>query len=166
MITYELDVEVATQHTQVIEVLPLPADYARPASTHPAVMGLFTYRGEAATLVCLTGLLGCRARPYPAHARVLLVSVPQGQFGFVVPRLCRIENTVWEAARLGSGPAGSTATVEHPLRRHAVVELGQAEQRRTLQLIDLLALAASLIGGQAARTDRSAEAVEERQATA
>lgn len=166
VITYELDVEVATQLTQVIEVLPLPADYARPAGTHPAVMGLFSYRGEAATLVCLTSLLGGRARPDPAHARVLLVSVPQGQFGFVVPRLCRIENTVWEAARLSGGTDRPAATVEHPLRRHAVVELGEAAQRRTLQLIDLLALAGSLIDGPATPTDRSADAPAQTKATA
>lgn len=150
VITYELDAEVATELTQVSEVLPLPADFVRPASAHPAVLGLFNYRGHAVTLVCLSQLLDGRVRPDPAQARVLLVSLDDGgQFGFVVPRLCHIESATWEAARLDGGLARG-ANVQHPLRRHAAVELGQGAQRRTLHLVDLAALARAMVRGEGA----------------
>lgn len=151
VITYDIGAEVATRLIQVSEVLPLPTDCIRAASAHPAVTGMFTYRGQAITLVCLSTLLGTGATPDAAHARVMIVSQDCGHFGFIVPRLCHIENTVWEQPK---GARDAAANGPQALGPHAVVELGQGTQRRTLHLIDLRALARSLIkGGDAAPAD-------------
>ncbi len=145
VITYDIGAEVATRLTQVIEVLPLPRDCAHPASDHPAVTGMFTHRGHSVTLVCLASLLDGSARPDPAHARVLLVGVDGSHFGFIVPKLCHIESTVWEQPR-----GTSAASAQNPLGPHTVVEIGTGDQRRTLHLVDLRALASSLMSGDEA----------------
>lgn len=141
VITYDIGPEVATRLTQVIEVLPLPADHARPASGHPAVIGMFTHRGHSVTLICLSSLLESSARPDPLHARVLVVSTAGAHFGFVVPHLRHIESTVWEAPRKDN----SAAARRSALGRHALVEIGTGAQRRTLHLVDLHGLAQALM---------------------
>ena len=155
VITYDIGAEVATRLTQVIEVLPLPADHARPASGHPAVIGLFTHRSHSITLVCLATLLEGSAWPDPAHARVLVVGVAGTHFGFVVPRLCHIESTVWEAPSQAT-PAGRPSM----LGQHPLVEIGIGNQRRTLHLVDLHALAQRLMQGESAPLDNDTEALE------
>ncbi len=148
VITYDIGAEVATRLIQVSEVLPLPADCIRTSAAHPAVMGMFTYRGHSVTLICLASLLGTQGRPDPATARVMVVSQACGHFGFIVPRLCHIENTVWEQPKSGREPGETQG--HQALGPHAVVELGQGAQRRTLHLIDLRALARSLVDGDPA----------------
>lgn len=147
VITYDIGAEVATRLTQVSEVLPLPAQAARPAGGHPAVLGTFTHRGRAVTLICLASLLGARTAPDLGQGRVLLVGEGESRFGFVVPRLCHIENSLWAAAPLEGRGARGAPPHDHPLGRHAAVELGHGAQRRTLHLIDLEALAAELTRG-------------------
>ena len=142
VITYDIGTEVASLLSQVSEVLPLPTETVHPASGHPAVMGIFSHRGRSVTLVCLASLLGGRSRPDPATARVLLVRQGDGTFGFVVPRLCNIEHTLWEQPGAAQGAAPTSA--RHPLGQHSVIELGAGAQRRTLHRIDLRALARSL----------------------
>jgi purine-binding chemotaxis protein CheW len=144
VITYEIGAEVASRLSQVSEVLTMPTAPTRPDSPHPAVLGLFSHRGQAVTLVCLASLLGVAAQPADSETRVLLVNQDGASFGFAVPRLCHIDETVWEenfAPRDRSSGQGPRS-----LGAHAVVELGQGAQRRTLHLIDLQALARSLLG--------------------
>ena len=155
VITYDIGAEVATRLTQVIEVLPLPADHARPASGHAAVVGMFTHRGHSVTLVCLSSLLDGSVRPDPLQARVLVVGVDGAHFGFIVPRLCHIESTVWEAPRKEQPSAKPSA-----LGRHAVVEIGTSTQRRTLHLVDLHALAQGLMRGEAEAPSEDADSFE------
>lgn len=155
VITYDIGAEVATRLTQVIEVLPLPTDFARMVSGHAAVTGMFTHRGHSVTLVCLASLLEGSGRPDPAHARVLVVGVADAYFGFVVPKLCHIESTVWEAQR-----KDPTATKPSALGRHAVVEIGTGMQRRTLHLVDLHALAHDLMRGEEQALDADANSLE------
>lgn len=155
VITYDIGAEVATRLTQITEVLPLPADCARPASGHAAVIGMFTHRGHSVTLVCLARLLDGSARPDPQHARVLVVGVAGAHFGFVVPKLCHIESTVWEAPRKDKPAAKPSA-----LGRHAVVEIGTGPQRRTLHLVDLHALAQGLMRGEAEPSSEVADCLD------
>jgi purine-binding chemotaxis protein CheW len=155
VITYDIGAEVATRLTQVIEVLPFPVDHARPASGHPAVMGLFTHRSHSITLVCLATLLEGSAWPDPAHARVLVVGITGTHFGFIVPRLCHIESTVWEAPS-----KATTAARPSVLGRHPLVEIGIGSQRRTLHLVDLHALAQGLMQNESAALNNNAEAPE------
>lgn len=155
VITYDIGAEVATRLTQVIEVLPLPTDFTRMVSGHAAVTGMFIHRGQSVTLVCLASLLDGSARPDPAHARVLVVGIAGAHFGFVVPKLCHIESTVWEAQRKDK-PAAKTSA----LGRHAVVEIGTGMQRRTLHLVDLHALAHGLMRGEEQPSDVSENRLE------
>lgn len=145
VITYDIGAEVATRLTQVVEVLPLPADCVRPVSGHPSVIGLFTHRAHTVTLVCLSRLLDGSVLPDPAQARVLLVDVDGAHFGFVVPKLRHIESTVWEQPPKPGATGAASA-----LGRHAVVEIGTGAQRRTLHLVDLRALARALRTGESA----------------
>lgn len=140
VITYNIGAEVATRLTQVLEVLPLPADHARLDSGHGAVIGMFTHRQHSITLVCLSTLLDGGVLPDPEQARVLVVENDGARFGFVVPRLCHIEGTVWE-----SSPQHRSAAKPGVLGRHPLVEIGVGTKRRTLHLLDLQALAASLL---------------------
>ncbi len=153
VLTYDIGAEVATRLMQVLEVLPLPAHFSQPFSTHPAVMGLFTHRGQTVPLVCLSTLLEGSTRPERLQARVLLVHSEGAHFGFVVPRLCHIENTVWEQPpQSGSTDARVKSGAPSLMGHHSVVELRTNGQRRTLHLVDLKALARELQKGAGAAT--------------
>jgi purine-binding chemotaxis protein CheW len=141
VITFDVGAEAATLLGQVREIVPLPAARLRPEARHPAVVGLFSQRGQSVTLLCLATLLGQGGGFDEASACVLLVGDGDTVFGFVVRRLCQIETTLWEQPGDGAGAPAM-------LGRHPLVELGVAERRRTLPLIDLHRLACTALAGE------------------
>ena len=138
-LTYNAGVDVATLLDQINEILPYPEHVVPLAGLFPGVRGVFTHRGSAIPLICLTTMLG-RTQPADGpQARVLVVLTVSGCVGFVVPDLQAIEQSVWEEE-----PGQRAVRVDTLLSTSPLVELTEGDRRRTLPHIDLLSLAAEL----------------------
>lgn len=139
-LTYQIEVETASELTQASEILPYPRDAVPLHAGRDATLGLFTHRGSAVPLVCLCTLLG---RPVALDfdtARVLVVEDGGQRVGLVVQALCSIENARWEQPAEG----GDTTLASMRGGLQPLVEVGQGGQRRTLPRLDLLQLVRAL----------------------
>lgn len=146
VITFDLGSEVAAKLDHVVEVMKLPEHFAELPGMHAAVKGLVSLRGRSIALVDLGEALNLQAAHDDDASRVLVVKHEDMHFGFIVRQLHHVENATWEEP---AREATKAAKSPNPLNRHAIVELGVGESQRTLPLVDLKKLAATLAGTQA-----------------
>ncbi|KUL41643.1 chemotaxis protein CheW [Actinoplanes awajinensis] len=139
-LTYNAGVDVATLLDQINEILPYP-EHVVPLTGHfPGVRGVFTHRNQAIPLLCLTTMVGHVPPDDGQPGRVLVVLVPSGRIGFIVPHLQAIEQSVWEEE-----PAQRAVRLDSLLSTSPLVEVTEGGQRRTMPHIDLQALAAACL---------------------
>ncbi len=146
MLTYDIGTETASALAQIVAVTALPEDIAPLGAGMPGVLGLHTGRDVPTTLVCLATVAGGTPSSDPAQARVLHVEVDGARFGFVVSRLLRIDRAGWQATLPAIGSSGASR------RASAIVEIGTGHERRTLQRLDLHAIARTLCAAAAVQS--------------
>ena len=149
VITFDLGCEVAGKLSDVVEVMKMPEHYTELPGMHAAVKGLVSLRGRSIALVDLGEALGVPPAKDNEAARVLVVKHEDMHFGFIVRQLHHVENATWEEAARDPSKAAKSP---NPLNRHAIVEIGVGETKRTLPLIDLKRLSQQL----AERVEQSA----------
>lgn len=142
LIVYELQGEAATPVDQIAEILPF-----RPETSiyecSGELLGLTLHRGRSIPLMCLSRLTG-GAPPAVGEGNSTLVVEVQGQpIGFVVPALRSIETVSW-SPEAGSPGQRSVPTSAAAAAR-ALVQIGDAAERRLVRLLDLQGLARDLI---------------------
>lgn len=147
-LSYAAGVPLATQLSQVVEVLAYPEDLV-PTSGAGDVLGFTVHRGTAVPVLCLTGVLGRAREPYTASSRLLLVDVDGDPVAYAVAGLHAILPLTW------TGPAPTRPG--EGLRACPLVQL--AGDDALLPLLDLHALTRRLRGTTAPQlpTPRTAE---------
>jgi len=134
LLTYDLDVEMATPLEQVSEILPY-APATSVLGAHGPVLGVMVLRGRSIPVLSLGRLhAGSAWEPGPG-ARVLVVESGQDLVGFAVSGLRAIEPSPWRLTLQHGGLRGGA----HPL---ALV--GEGAQQRMLPVLDLQQLAQGL----------------------
>ncbi|MES1951626.1 hypothetical protein S4A8_12267 [Salinisphaera sp. S4-8] len=134
---------------QLEAVLPMPEHYA-PLGHASVFEGVFRHLGALVNLVDLRRLLG-REQAAGGDCRVLVVPVPAGRIGFIVDAADDIEYIEAPADSLhvyrrGSDAARPTLAQRH----HCLTSVGVGERKQYLSLLCLQALAAELLGDEAA----------------
>lgn len=122
----------------------MPFDPARATlgSGQESVLGLYVHRGGALPVVDLPAVLGF-GPSVPGDCCLLLVRLGEAQVGYLARELRAIERSVWEEDHDGSvprrgGPAG--------LGSRPSLQIGEGTERYMVPLVDLLGLAAELLG--------------------
>ena len=139
-LTYDAGVDVATPLTQITEIVPFPAEVIPFVGGGP-LRGVFTHQRATVPLICLTTLLGRPADIDESTARVLLIEARGTRFGFIVPHLRAIEESVWEERRPDADPDGPVSLAGSPL-----VKIGG----RMLPRIDLEQMVRTMVTDHAA----------------
>jgi len=136
VITFDLEREVAVPLDQVREVLPYGQDDGMfgPDST---LRRLQVVDGRTVPIHCLSRLMGCDSARVPAPAAVLVIEVGGHVIGYGVPPLKAIDRASWDR-QLPAHGAGS---------QRRIISLGAGIDKRTLQLLDLAAVAHQLQAG-------------------
>lgn len=148
LVTVDVGTEIAIALDGLACVAAMPTAIAPSSTGGPAVLGLATVGGRPATLACLATLLGGRPPADRTDARVLCVDLDGDRVGFVVAALLRIERARWRGALPSLGARGAARAPT------AIVEVADGDDRRTLALADLRALAAGLRAACADHADR------------
>lgn len=141
-LTYAAGREAATPLLQVSEIITYPEVWTPIARAESALLGVFTHRGAVVPLVRLAWLLGADDDSDAREARVVIVTVPSGTVGFIVPTLRAIEESSWEEASPSGHWSFSGASDEASASR--VIRVGAEHTDRNLRTVDLAAIAASL----------------------
>jgi purine-binding chemotaxis protein CheW len=92
---YKAGEERASPLIQIGEILPMP-DGIAPFGGSAEWLGLFSHRGVALPLVCLTTILGGHVRLDPRTARILVIRQHELAVGFAVEGLYAIEPVRWD----------------------------------------------------------------------
>ena len=142
MVTYELGREVATPIGQIREILPFGCELAS-FEIGGAMLGLVAHRGRSIPVLCLSRLHGL---PPPAVTPAVSVLVVEAegdeQIGFAVPMLRSIEPADWEPALPAMGDARDA--LAQAVHSRQLAQVGEAEVRRMLQVVDLQRIARAL----------------------
>lgn len=147
LITFCLQAETAVPIEQVQEILPY-GDKDAMFGEASVLRRIQVLRGHSVPVLCLTRLLGGRVDKVHASAAVLVVQVQDQWVGFGLPMLQSIEHSAWEQelprANSHTGAGNPVAAV---LARRRVATLGRGTTERTVQLLDLKALAEAMLQG-------------------
>jgi purine-binding chemotaxis protein CheW len=146
-LTYAAGQEAATPLMQVSEIITCPEVWTPIQRPESALLGVFTHRGAVVPLVRLATLLGAVDDSDAREARVVIVSVPTGTVGFIVPTLRAIEESTWEEAASSGRWSFAGATEEAVASR--VIRVGAEQTDRNLRTVDLAAIATALTTSRA-----------------
>ena len=147
LITFCLPAETAVPIEQVQEILPY-GDKDAMFGPESVLRRIQVLRGRSVPVLCLTRLMGGRVEQVHTSAAVLVVQVNEHWVGFGLPMLQSIEHSAWEQELpRASGSAQSGNPVAAVLARRRVATLGRGSTERTVQLLDLKALAEALLQG-------------------
>jgi purine-binding chemotaxis protein CheW len=141
-LTYAAGREAATPLLQVSEIITYPEVWTPIQREESALLGVFTHRGAVVPLIRLASLLGVADDSDAREARVVVVRVPSGTVGFIVPTLRAIEESTWEEAAPSGQWSFAGATEEAAASR--VIRVGAERTDRNLRTVDLAAIAAAL----------------------
>lgn len=142
MVTFEMQVEMATPIDQLAEILPFePEGSAFGADS--ALAGLLVSRGRSIPVMRLGALMGAAATDTP-DAAVLVVQVDDRWMGFSVPRLRNIETARWER-RLPSQGAACGDEVDQTLGTLDMALFGEGAAERSTRVLDLERLARAIV---------------------
>lgn len=142
MVTYQLGREVATPIGQIREILPFGCEIAV-LEVGGAMLGLVAHRGRSIPVMCLSRLHGLPPPEVGPAVSVLVVEADAGeQLGFAVPMLRSIEPADWEPALPALGDSRDPLT--QAIHSRQLVQVGQGDSRRMLQVVDLQRIARAL----------------------
>jgi purine-binding chemotaxis protein CheW len=141
MITYMVGGEMATPLEQIEEVLPWHEGDALAVGEGP-LLGVITHRGCSVPIVSLCHMAQCADAEGQAAAprNVLLVGSSAGPVGFAASGLKAIDRARWQGAMPLREAGGS-----NPSRPGRLVELGSGAEERMVQVLDLAALAETMV---------------------
>jgi purine-binding chemotaxis protein CheW len=134
LLTYDLDVEMATPLEQISEILPYAPATSIFADGGPK-LGVMVNRGRSIPVLCLGQLHSGRAGARTPSASVLVVESEGELVGFLVDGLKAIEPSLWQ-------PELQHACLSGGGQRLALVGAGSCE--RMLPMLDLRQLAQGL----------------------
>lgn len=142
MVTYQLGREVATPIGQIREILPFGCEIAV-LEVGGAMLGLVAHRGRSIPVMCLSRLHGLPPPEVSPAVSVLVVEADAAeQLGFAVPMLRSIEPADWEPALPALGD--SRDALAQAIHSRQLVQVGQGDSRRMLQVVDLQRIARAL----------------------
>lgn len=137
-LSYTAGVPLASELSQVVEVLAYPDDFVRSTGA-PGVLGFVVHRGVAVPVLCLAEVIGREPPEYGAASRLLLLDVDGDSLAFAVTGLHAILPLSWVDA--SPSRAASSSSI---LRSCQLVQL--ATMSGLLPVLDLHALARSVRG--------------------
>jgi purine-binding chemotaxis protein CheW len=142
MVTYELGREVATPIGQIREILPFGCELAS-FDIGGEMLGLVAHRGRSIPVLCLSRLHGLPSPLVTPAVSVLVVEADgDEQIGFAVPMLRSIEPADWEPALPSRGDPRDPLT--QAVHSRQLAQVGEAEARRMIQVVDLQRIARAL----------------------
>ena len=142
MVTYQLGREVATPIGQIREILPFGCEIAV-LEVGGVMLGLVAHRGRSIPVMCLSRLHGLPPPAVTPAVSVLVVEADEGvPVGFAVPMLRSIEPADWEPALPALGDSRDALT--QAIHSRQLVQVGQGDSRRMLQVVDLQRIARAL----------------------
>lgn len=130
-LAYRAGVDLATELSQVAEVLAHPRDLV-PSSGAPGVLGFVVHRGQAVPVLSLAEEIGREAEPPTEMSRLLLLDVDDEPVAYAVSGLHAILRPVW------ADPAPSGADRANVLRACPLVQLDTMTS--LLPVLDLVAV--------------------------
>ncbi|WP_276679788.1 chemotaxis protein CheW [Thalassolituus oleivorans] len=145
MLVYNAGFEVATEISQVVEILACTEKidlFSEPGRAR----GLFMNRGKAVPVFCLNSLIGQPPSDLTPTSSILVVESNHQFIGFMVSELLTIEEMIWSKGSHGEGPSTpKRGFLKDVSECWSVVRIQSNSTKRTLSALNLEKIAAHLI---------------------
>jgi len=143
---YRVGQELASSLRSIREILPFPSQFTPIDRAGDARVGLMRHRDEVVPIFNLATLCGQHAPSRSADTRLLLIEGPQGPIALEVEQVMGIEPAQGTHPPLHKQQASQGSRLQQALHTRSLLFLGQDDQRRSMQTLDLPRLVQALQG--------------------